>query len=97
MVLVLERLGRDAVLPLDQLFDPGAPEVTDPQAAGGVSGRVLAGRRVLLVVDDVWSTAQVEPFLVGGDAAASSTVVRLFTTRQPGVLPVAPGFRPPIR
>ena len=70
-----------------RLFDPTAAEVTDPQAAGAVLGRVLSGRRVLLVVDDVWSTAQVEPFLVGGDGA-----VRLFTTRQPGVLPgrVAP-------
>ena len=70
-----------------RLFDPTAAEVTDPQAAGAVLGRVLSGRRVLLVVDDVWSTAQVEPFLVGGEGA-----VRLFTTRQPGVLPgrVAP-------
>ena len=70
-----------------RLFDPTAAEVTDPQAAGAVLGRALAGRRVLLVVDDVWSTAQVEPFLVGGEGA-----VRLFTTRQPGVLPgrVAP-------
>ena len=50
-----------------RLFDPAAPEVTDPLAAGAVLGRALAGRRVLLVVDDVWSTAQVEPFLVGGD------------------------------
>ena len=70
-----------------RLFDRAAAEVTDPQAAGAVLGRALSGRRVLLVVDDVWSTAQVEPFLVGGDGA-----VRLFTTRQPGVLPgrVAP-------
>ena len=69
------------------MFDPTAAEVTDPQAAGAVLGRVLSSRRVLLVADDVWSTAQVEPFLVGGDGA-----VRLFTTRQPGVLPgrVAP-------
>ena len=46
-----------------RLFDPTAAEVTDPLAAGAVLGRALAGRRVLLVVDDVWSTAQVEPFL----------------------------------
>ena len=37
---------------------------------------------MLLVVDDVWSAAQVEPFLIGGAA-----VVRLFTTRIRGVLP----------
>ena len=65
-----------------RLFDPIAPEVTDPLAAGTVLGRALDGQRVLLVVDDVWSTAQVEPFLTGGDG-----VMRLFITRQPGVLP----------
>jgi hypothetical protein len=65
-----------------RLFDPGAPEVTDPVAAGGALGRALAARRVLLVVDDVWTSGQVEPFLIGGDQ-----VVRLFTTRQHRVLP----------
>jgi hypothetical protein len=70
-----------------RLFDPGAPAVTDPQAAGAVLWRTLAGRRVLLVVDDVWTSWQVEPFLVDADGTAGSSVVRLFTTRQPGVLP----------
>jgi hypothetical protein len=80
-----------------RLFDPAAPEVTDPIAAGGVLGRTLDGRRVLLVVDDVWTSGQVEPFLVGGEGA-----VRLFTTRQQGILPDSaarvavdgPGSRP---
>jgi hypothetical protein len=58
------------------------PGLMDPLAAGAELGRVLGARRVLLVVDDVWTTAQVEPFLVGGPAA-----VRLFTTRVRGVLP----------
>jgi hypothetical protein len=58
------------------------PAVTDPVAAGAELGRVVGGRRVLLVVDDVWSAAQVEPFLIGGPGA-----VRLFTTRIRGVLP----------
>ena len=58
------------------------PAVTDPVAAGAELGRALGDRQVLLVVDDVWSTAQVEPFLIGGAA-----VVRLFTTRIRGVLP----------
>ena len=58
------------------------PGLTDPVAAGAELGRALGERRVLLVVDDVWSAAQVEPFLIGGPAA-----VRLFTTRMRGVLP----------
>ena len=65
-----------------RLFDAGAPLVTDPIAAGAVLGRALDQRRVLIVVDDVWSSAQVEPFLIGGHG-----VVRMFTTRQQGVLP----------
>jgi WD40 repeat protein len=58
------------------------PALTDPVAAGAELGRVLGDRRVLLVVDDVWSAAQVEPFMIGGRGA-----VRLFTTRIRGVLP----------
>jgi WD40 repeat protein len=58
------------------------PTVTDPLAAGAKLGRALGDRRLLLVVDDVWTAAQVEPFLVGGPAT-----VRLFTTRLRGVLP----------
>jgi WD40 repeat protein len=58
------------------------PGLTDPLLAGVELGRVLSDRRVLLVVDDVWTEAQVEPFLVGGSAT-----VRLFTTRVRGVLP----------
>ena len=64
----------------------GRPGLTDPLAAGAELGRVLGDRRVLLVVDDVWSAAQVEPFLVGGSGA-----VRLFTTRMRGVLPRSAG------
>jgi WD40 repeat protein len=60
------------------------PGLTDPLAAGAELGRVLGERRVLLVIDDVWTSAQVEPFLVGGPAA-----VRLFTTRVRGVLPLS--------
>ena len=58
------------------------PGLTDPVAAGARLGRVLGDRQVLLVVDDVWTSAQVEPFLVGGPAA-----MRLFTTRTRRVLP----------
>jgi hypothetical protein len=71
-----------AITSAARLFDAGVPELTDPLAAGAALGRVLDGRRALLVVDDVWSYAQVEPFLFGGDQT-----LRLFTTRQRGVLP----------
>ncbi|MCA1693604.1 MAG: DUF4062 domain-containing protein [Actinobacteria bacterium] len=62
------------------LLTSDRPPITDPVTAGAVLGRVLGDRRVLLIVDDVWSAAQVEPFLIGGSAA-----VRLFTTRVRGV------------
>ncbi|MCO8275845.1 DUF4062 domain-containing protein [Actinoplanes sp. TRM 88003] len=65
-----------------RLFDPAAPEVTDPLAAGASLGRALADRQVLLVIDDVWTSEQVDPFLLGG-----ARTVRLFTTRQRDVLP----------
>ena len=83
-------VGEDAVGPelaekvtnLVGLLSGVRPGLTDPLAAGAELGRALGERRVLLVVDDVWSAAQVEPFLIGGPAA-----VRLFTTRVRGVLP----------
>ncbi|HET9253727.1 MAG TPA: hypothetical protein VFO16_00815, partial [Pseudonocardiaceae bacterium] len=62
----------------------GRPGLTDPLLAGAELGRVLRDRRVLLVVDDVWTSAQVKPFLVDGSSA-----VRLFTTRVRGVLPLS--------
>jgi hypothetical protein len=72
----------DKVINAVCVLSGGRPALTDPLAAGVELGRVLGNRRVLLVVDDVWSSAQVEPFLVGGYGA-----VRLFTTRVRGVLP----------
>ncbi|GIM93284.1 DUF4062 domain-containing protein [Paractinoplanes toevensis] len=62
-----------------RLFDASAPEVTDPLAAGAILDRALAGRKALLVVDDVWTAEQVEPFRLGAG-------VRLFTTRQRDLL-----------
>jgi len=64
------------------LLSEARPGLTDPLLAGAELGRVLGDRRVLLVIDDVWTSAQVEPFLIGGSKA-----VRLFTTRIRGVLP----------
>jgi WD40 repeat protein len=59
------------------------PPLTDPDQAGAELGRALGEARVLLVIDDVWSSAQLEPFLHDGPAT-----VRLITTRQRSVLPV---------
>src|SRR5664279_3780877 len=39
------------------------PPLTDPTAAGAELRRILSGRRLLLVIDDVWSRAQLEPFM----------------------------------
>jgi WD40 repeat protein len=58
---------------------------TDPGMAGDELGRLLdqpPGRRTLLVLDDVWEPAQLDPFLRGG-----RDCVRLVTTRVPAVLP----------
>ncbi|MEV7103050.1 NB-ARC domain-containing protein [Streptomyces atroolivaceus] len=56
----------------------------DPAMAGAQLGRVLdeRDRPMLLVLDDVWSEAQLAPFLIGGRRC-----VRLITTRIPSVLP----------
>ncbi|WP_328224589.1 NB-ARC domain-containing protein [Streptomyces sp. NBC_00310] len=57
------------------------PAYATVEAAGVELGAALDGRRVLLVVDDVWRREDLEPFLRGG-----SGCVRLVTTRRPGVL-----------
>ncbi|WP_328450008.1 NB-ARC domain-containing protein [Streptomyces sp. NBC_00386] len=62
-------------------------EFDDPALAGAHLGRLLDQRpRTLLVLDDVWETEQLEPFLHGGRSC-----VRLVTTRKPDLLP--PGAR----
>ena len=58
------------------------PSLSDPALAGSALGEALGNRRMLLVVDDIWSRAQLEPFLSGGP-----NTVRLVTTRQHQVLP----------
>ncbi|MFJ8177912.1 NB-ARC domain-containing protein [Streptomyces sp. NPDC094469] len=57
------------------------PAYATTEAAGIELGRTLEGRRVLLVVDDVWQREEMEPFLRGGNGC-----VRLVTTRRRGVL-----------
>jgi WD40 repeat protein len=72
----------DKITNVVSLLDGTRSLLTDPFAAGAELGRALGDRRLLLVIDDVWTTAQVEPFLIGGP-----TVRRLFTTRIRGILP----------
>jgi hypothetical protein len=55
---------------------------TSPEQAGHALARALVGRRrTLLVVDDVWTAAQLEPFVAAGQAGRL-----LVTTRRPAVL-----------
>ncbi|WP_405976505.1 WD40 repeat domain-containing protein [Streptomyces sp. NBC_00988] len=55
----------------------------DPDLAGTHLGRLLDARPpMLLLLDDVWSTEQLAPFLIGG-----ANCRRLITTRLPELLP----------
>jgi WD40 repeat protein len=55
---------------------------SDAEQAGFHLARVLADRRILIVIDNVWSAADLAPFLLGGPNA-----VRLVTTRNARVCP----------
>jgi WD40 repeat protein len=87
--MVWVTLGEDTVGPalaekvtnVVWLLSGDRPPLTDPLAAGAELGRVLGPRRVLLVVDDIWTAAQAEPFLIGGPRSA-----RLWTTRVSSIL-----------
>jgi predicted ATPase len=57
---------------------------TDLHAAATRLGQALDERRLLLVIDDVWDSAHLKPFLEGGPHCT-----RLVTTRLPHVLPAA--------
>lgn len=70
------------------LFTGVRPPLADALVAAAHLQKVLDQRRVLLVVDDVWSRTQLEPFLqaaAGGEAGSSVQV--LVTTRRHSVLP----------
>ncbi|MFI5534521.1 NB-ARC domain-containing protein [Kitasatospora sp. NPDC051853] len=58
------------------------PALTDPEQAGFHLARLLQDRRALLVIDNVWSAADLSPFLLGGEEC-----VRLVTTRNLRVCP----------
>jgi WD40 repeat protein len=64
-------------------LDGGRLTFTSPEQAGHALAKALAPLgRVLMVVDDVWTAAQLEPFLVG----AAQSFRLLVTTRRPVVL-----------
>jgi WD40 repeat protein len=58
------------------------PGFTDTAAAAARLAELLAERDILLVVDDVWDSTHLKPFLQGGKHSA-----RLVTTRNEDVLP----------
>lgn len=58
------------------------PGFTNAEAAAARLAELLAGRDVLLVIDDVWNSAHLRPFLQGGERCA-----RLITTRNLDTLP----------
>ncbi|CAO5229682.1 DUF4062 domain-containing protein [Frankia sp. AgKG'84/4] len=59
------------------------PASADPMQAGMRLGELLADRRILLVIDDVWSPEQLTPFRQGGVRCH-----RLVTTRDRATLPL---------
>ncbi|WP_460532869.1 NB-ARC domain-containing protein [Flindersiella endophytica] len=63
-------------------MDGMPPALSDPEQAGHWLARVLGERRALLVIDNVWSAADLAPFLLGGP-----NCVRLVTTRNLRVCP----------
>lgn len=65
---------------IHRIGDPDPPPRTVLEARSRIRG-LLADRRTLLVVDDVWSDAAAEALLVTGPAGAV-----LYTTRDPQVL-----------
>ncbi|MET7604899.1 NB-ARC domain-containing protein, partial [Streptomyces avermitilis] len=79
--------GRGAVaakvVEVTRFITGDSTEFDDPALAGAHLGRLLDKRpRTLLVLDDVWETEQLAPFLMGGRCC-----VRLVTTRDPDLLP----------
>lgn len=58
------------------------PAFATCEAAGARLAELLEPRRCLIVVDDVWNAAHLEPFLAGGPRC-----VRLITTRHHDTLP----------
>lgn len=63
-------------------LDGDRPALLDPEQAGFHLARIMAERSILLVIDNVWSAADLQPFLLGAPHC-----VRLVTTRNVRVCP----------
>src|SRR6185503_5229006 len=67
---------------LIHLLGAEAPRSATVESAGYQLADLLSDRRMLIVIDDVWSPAQLRPFLQGG-----SNCTRLITTRNFDAVP----------
>ena len=72
----------DKVQDLIYILSGDRPGFSDIQAASSWFAELLADRDILLVIDDAWNSAHLNPFLQGGDRCA-----RLITTRNSDTLP----------
>ncbi|HZM83132.1 MAG TPA: NB-ARC domain-containing protein [Candidatus Limnocylindrales bacterium] len=63
-------------------LDGDRPALLDPEQAGFHLARIMAERSILLVIDNVWSATDLQPFLLGAPHC-----VRLVTTRNVRVCP----------
>ncbi len=85
----------DKLNELSERLSGTRPSFTDPDKAGEHLGNLVADKRCLLVIDDVWRRCQLEPFTAVGRRCR-----RLVTTRFPellarGAAPVTAGAMRP--
>jgi predicted ATPase len=84
--VVLGRRSGSMVVPciVDIIAALGAPGETFNTLEGAASGlaKALGNKKILLIIDDVWNRADIEPFLKGGP-----NTTRLITTRDARILP----------
>jgi tetratricopeptide (TPR) repeat protein len=71
------------------------PAFTSLEAAVSRYREVLVDRDVLVVLDDVWNAAHVEPFLTGGHLCARLLTTRNLDTLPPGAVIVDAGTMAP--
>lgn len=70
------------VIDLIEILTRDRPRFANAKVAGARLGELLGDQDILLVIDDVWTRFDAEPFLMGGARTA-----RLITTRMQEALP----------